>query len=271
MSLLKQTKERLRELKSDPKRSLGQNFLIDAHVVDQIISAVKELKPIALVEVGPGLGALTENLVKLNVPLQLLEMDRAFVEYWQGREQKVTEEDALRLDWEKLNLVEPTVLVSNLPYQISTHIVVDRCFGPTAINAMVLMFQKEVAQRLQAKPRNGDYGLLSVMAQSHWHITKVVDAGPSSFFPAPKVASQVLKFERKPAPFPEVKPFLSFLKVSFAHRRKLLAKNLLALEKTSSEKIAAALTAAGIGPKARAEELSVEQFHQLFRSLKHGN
>lgn len=273
MSLLAKTKSRLQQLKSDPKRSLGQNFLVNGEVVAKIIEAVDEIKPAAIVEVGPGLGSLTDEVLALKLPLQLIELDQEFANFWRSQGVEVHEGDALKFDWTSLKLPAKTVLLSNLPYQISTHIVVDRTLGPAAIQSMVLMFQKEVAERLMAKPRTGDYGVLSVLSQSHWQIEKVVEAGPKSFFPPPKVASQVLKFRRLPSPVaPHEGRFLSFLKVAFAHRRKLLAKNLLAWNQLKSDLVAAALTDLQIAPKARAEELSVEQFVKLFAVLGgHGN
>ncbi len=271
-TLWARSKARLEELGVEPKRSLGQNFLISATVVEKILEAVRNQNPQALIEVGPGVGALTEELIKLNLPLTLVELDRTFANYWQKRGLSVHESDALQVDWNQLSLPPQTTLVSNLPYQISTHIVIDRCLGPEAISSMVLMFQKEVAQRFTARPRTEAYGLLSVMAQSHFHLAKVCDAAPGDFKPPPKVASQVLSFKRKNFAFPgRSQGFLTFLKAAFAQRRKLLSKNLLALgrESTLNQKsIEALLEQLGVGPKVRAEELSQEQFLRLFELLE---
>lgn len=268
-SLFSKTKDRLAQLKADPKRSLGQNFLVNEDVVRKIVTSVVDLTPAMVVEVGPGLGALTDELIHADLKPLVVELDGEFAKYWRESGLTVVEGDALKIDWSQLELQDPTVLVSNLPYQISTHIIVERTFGPREIRAMVLMFQKEVAERLRAKPSTADYGALSILMQSHWRITKVVDAGPKSFHPAPNVASQVLKFERLASPVAGFEQdFFSLLKVAFAQRRKLLAKNLLALGGTKAERVAEALTALGIGSKARAEELSVEQFVKLFGLLK---
>lgn len=270
-SLWARTKARLAELGVEPKRSLGQNFLVSNAVVARIVDAVNSQNPQHLIEVGPGVGALTEELIKIDSPLALVELDSTFASYWQTRGLSVNEGDALKIDWSQLNLPAGTVLVSNLPYQISTHIVVERCLGPEAISAMVLMFQKEVAQRFNARPRSEAYGLLSVMAQSHFSISKVCDAGPRDFKPPPKVASQVLLFKRLDFVYPgQSAKFLTFLKVAFAQRRKLLSKNLLAIGNKSTlnqKAIEVLLEELGVGAKARAEELSVDQFLQLFKML----
>jgi 16S rRNA (adenine1518-N6/adenine1519-N6)-dimethyltransferase len=159
------------------------------------------------------------------------------------------------------------LLVSNLPYQISTHLVVDRCFGPAELKWMVLMFQKEVAQRLMAEPRTKEYGLLSVMVQLHFKMSKVADAAPQDFFPAPKVASRVLAFERMEAQGLGM-PFFKFTKAAFAFRRKFLLKNLKGVvDKAKQARMAPILEEMGHSLKARAEELTPPDFAELFRKL----
>lgn len=263
--------DRLAELGVSPKRSLGQNFLVGEQVISRILEAVKRLKPEALVEIGPGLGALTEPLIQLAVPFQVIELDRTFAEFWRTKNIEVHEADALKIDWGALRLVRPTVLVSNLPYQIGGHLVVDRSIEPFGITAMVLMFQKEVAQRMTALPSTEDYGFLSVVAQSFWTIQTVVDAGPGQFYPPPNVTSRVLKFERKTA-FPEdAQDFVKFVKMAFMQRRKLLTKNLkgvLAQSSTSPEEWKEWLSLNDLSETVRAEELTVMQFQQLFQWIR---
>jgi 16S rRNA (adenine1518-N6/adenine1519-N6)-dimethyltransferase len=268
VSLLERTRDRAGEMGVSPKRSLGQNFLIAESVVDRIVEATKALAPAEIIEVGPGMGALTDKLFELSCPLRLIELDREMARYWRERNFNVVEDDALKVNWEKISTQSPTVLVSNLPYQISTHLVVDRCLGPMNLTGMVLMFQREVADRLVAKPKSKAYGILSVIVQSHWEIRKVVNVGPRAFWPMPNVASQVVQFTRKVSPLPgRTKEFLSFVKAAFAQRRKFLRKNLLAVRqllKVGEDDLPAALESLGIGAKARPEELSVQDFIKLF-------
>lgn len=262
----------MHELGIQPKRSLGQNFLISSHVIGKIIQAVKRMQPEAILEIGPGLGALTDELIQLDVPLQLIEMDRKFIEYWKGRGLSVHGGDALALDWTTLPLTTPTVLVSNLPYQISASIVIDRCLGPDSISSMVLMFQKEVAQRIKAPARGEHYGLLSVLAQVFWKVDLVLEASSKDFYPPPKVASRVLEFNRL-TDLGDLnrKAFLQFVKGAFSNRRKLLVKNLTdkpILYKIERTWLENQLIEMGHSAMARAEELSPKEFLDLFRKVE---
>jgi 16S rRNA (adenine1518-N6/adenine1519-N6)-dimethyltransferase len=181
----------------------------------------------------------------------------------------VVEGDALRVDWSAFALEAPALLVSNLPYQISTHLMIERCFGPLAIKYMVLMFQKEVAERLTASPRSKDYGQLSVMAQLHFRMRRVAEASPRDFFPPPKVASRVLAFERVDGVEAELgTAFFKFVKAAFAFRRKFLLKNLKGVvDKSGWARLHSGLEALGFSDKVRAEELSPADFARLFKTV----
>lgn len=267
MSAVFDLRARLEAMGLQPKKEFGQNFLINPHVIARILEAVKRHKFEDLIEVGPGLGALTEPLLETGLRPRLIELDRELVTYWQGRGLDVTAADALKLDWKSLELRAPALFVSNLPYQISSSLVIERALGPDSIKHMVLMFQKEVAQRLTAAPSTKEYGLLSVMAQLHFKIRKVSDAAPGDFFPAPKVSSRVLEFERLDRESLGT-PFLKFLKTAFAFRRKFLLKNLKALgDKERVGRTPGALKDLGISEKARAEELSPQLFEDLFKKI----
>lgn len=253
-----------------PKRSLGQNFLINSEVVSKIILSLPKFLEHAI-EIGPGLGALTEDLMARDLKsLKLIELDSEFAARWrQDGRAEVVECDALQWDWSEVVNRETTGLVSNLPYQISTSLVVDRCLDEEPFFCMVLMFQKEVAERLMAKPNSKDYGALSVIAQSVFRLSRVVDADPKSFYPPPRVASRVLKFEvNKGTVLPNLdkKKFFDYLKASFHQRRKLLAKNLAsAFPQVAIEKSFQSLQ---IAVQARAQELSPLQHRELFLKLK---
>jgi 16S rRNA (adenine1518-N6/adenine1519-N6)-dimethyltransferase len=260
-------KARLLEMGLQPKRAFGQNFLVNASVIGRIVDAVRARKHSALVEIGPGLGALTEPLLAAELRPRLVEIDDELATYWESRGLDVTRGDALRVDWEKLELPAGSLLVSNLPYNISTSLVVERCFGPVALTDMVLMFQKEVAQRLQAAPRTKEYGSLSVLTQLYFELARVTDASPRDFFPAPKVSSRVLAFRRRPDP--RLGPrFLTFVKAAFVPRRKLMLKNLRAVvDKSKHPELAPVLSSIGFSEKARAEELMPEHFASFYRAL----
>ncbi len=257
----------LEELKTQPKKSFGQNFLVNEAVIAKIISYVQLLKPKSLIEIGPGLGALTEHLIKFESPLKLIELDRDLVEHWRKLGLEVIDNDALKVDWQKISNTIPITLVSNLPYQISSSLVVDLSVTDTLVENMVLMFQKEVAQRIQARVRTNDYGLLSVISQSAWDTERVCDANPSSFYPPPKVAGRVLIFRRKPSPGIDGNKFLKMVKAAFAQRRKLLHKNLKSILSDKDESLIGVLKKMGFSEKVRAEELSPDQFIELFRNI----
>lgn len=259
-------KSKLSEFPFDFKKSLGQNFLVSDHVIDKILRQAKALNFKSMIEVGPGLGSLTDGLKQMTDDLTLIELDRRLAEYWQGQGLEVIEADALQWDWSKLENKNDILLVSNLPYQISSSIVIDRCAGPQSLRWMVLMFQREVAQRLVAPASSPHYGLLSVMAQLHFNIKKVVDAAPRDFQPAPKVASRVLFFERKSKLPVETSKVLKLLKQGFAQRRKKLVNNLkslLASVGKDAGDVEEWLFAQGLTKNARAEELSPEQWLSL--------
>ena len=274
--------QRLQELGADgPKRSLGQNFLISDQVIEKILKVVQSAPAASLVEVGPGLGALTDDLIALNQPLILIELDRRFAEAWRGRglpQTTVIEGDALKLDWRAFGIPENSLFVSNLPYQISSSLVIERSLEPAGINRMILMFQKEVAQRIAAGAASKEYGLLTVIAQAFWETSTVCEAGPRDFFPSPNVASRVLHFKKREAQWlntPGVTRghFLSFAKAAFSHRRKLLTRNLLGGFFSGPKDVLPLLeqifASQGLLATARAEELDPEAFIRLYLAVTH--
>ncbi len=254
------------------KKSLGQNFLVSDLVISRILTQAQDLKAQHFIEIGPGPGAITEGLLQSGVPLQLIELDRTMAAYWRNQGCEVFEADALQLDWKPLITKPNTVLVSNLPYQISASIVIDRSLDTPGLSAMVLMFQKEVAQRIRAKISTENYGMLSVIAQNFWDVNMVTEAGPKDFWPPPKVASRVLVFRALDTGSLDRRKFLSFVKMAFAQRRKLLKSNLnawLSSRRMAPDILLAKLAEFGIKETARAEELSPAQFRELYEHLDH--
>ncbi|MBE8163315.1 MAG: ribosomal RNA small subunit methyltransferase A [Bdellovibrionaceae bacterium] len=256
----KQLLAKLQELSLQPKFSLGQNFLISQNVVELIISKINTiLKQSSLIEIGPGLGALTNHLLNYD-DYTVIELDRDLAKYWKSKEVKVIEADALQLDWKSLNIKGNAVLVSNLPYQISSRLFIDRSLGPLNIQHMLLMFQKEVAQRITASIDSKAYGILSVIGQLVWDINKLCDVSPQEFYPAPKVAGRVLYFSRKSLALE--KAFFLFVKQAFSQRRKMLVKNL-----SSFLSVDEIVSITGSKTK-RAENVSPEEFYSLYNLYK---
>jgi 16S rRNA (adenine1518-N6/adenine1519-N6)-dimethyltransferase len=258
----------LAELGIDPKKSLGQNFLISDTVIAKIIKAAENTKPGFMIEIGPGPGALTYHLQNITKNYQLIELDREISQYWRNKGMKLIEADALQLDWKPFfQEARPLTLVSNLPYQISSSLVIDRCLDADPLDHMVLMFQKEVAQRIRARQQDELYGMLSVVAQSFWKIETVTEAGPGDFFPAPKVASRVLSFEKKPSPVADKQKYFHFVKAAFLHPRKLMASNLGERMPITKDRAMEILKSMKLPEKARAGELSVQQFVDFYHQL----
>lgn len=268
-------RERLQEVQEAlgiaAKKSLGQNFLVSDVVIERIIQKARSFQPESLIEIGPGPGALTYFLRKMECPFQVIELDRVLAQYWREQGLNVVEADALQWDWAPiLQASGKKVLVSNLPYQISSSIVIERSLDAAGLDHMVLMFQKEVAQRMVAKPKTENYGLLSVIAQNFWKMETVTEAGPRDFSPPPKVASRVLAFTKKPSLVQNRKTYLQFVKAAFAQRRKLLKKNLSVLfqqRSVSEDQLVGWLRDLGFPETARAEELSPEQFVLLYKKF----
>jgi 16S rRNA (adenine1518-N6/adenine1519-N6)-dimethyltransferase len=252
----------------EAKKSLGQNFLVRDSVIEKIIKSIETPLAPCLIEIGPGLGALTDFLLELDKDLTLIELDSRFANYW--KEQKgchLLQGDALQLNWTQFE--KAYILVSNLPYQISSSLVVERSIDSSGYcRQMVLMFQKEVAQRLRAPSLHSHYGFLSVLAQTFWVMRTVCDAGPKDFDPPPKIASRVLSFKPS-SQYEEViksRPqYLKFLKGSFLHPRKMMVSNWqesLGLSKQVSWDF---LKQLNLKETVRPHEVSVDEFVSLYQ------
>jgi 16S rRNA (adenine1518-N6/adenine1519-N6)-dimethyltransferase len=208
------------------KKSLGQHFLTDKTVCERIQGVLLQNPIERLVEVGPGAGALTEYI--LNIPTQsfkAIELDTEKVNYllytFPELQGKLINEDFLET---QIPFEESFTLVGNFPYNISTQIVFKVLDWKTQVPMMVGMFQKEVGERIAAKPHSKSYGILSVLAQAFYDVTYLFDVPPSAFNPPPKVDSGVLMFKRKenfPAMASE-KSFYHIVKMAFGQRRKML-------------------------------------------------
>jgi 16S rRNA (adenine1518-N6/adenine1519-N6)-dimethyltransferase len=258
------------ELNVFAKKALGQNFLVSDHVIDKIIQATSEIKNVTdVIEIGPGCGALTDLLKEKYKNLTLIELDHTFAEYWKFQGLQVIAGDALQIDWA---FAKGQMLVSNLPYQISSSLVIERSLDAEPLLAMILMFQKEVAQRIRATFTSDHYGMLSVIAQEFWTIETVCDAGPRDFRPPPKIASRVLQFKPRETNVVDRKAYLVFIKACFQQRRRVLTTNLNAIKAYSNmydlTRVQEWYTLHKKNDKIRAEELSPSELNSLFHFLK---
>ena len=208
------------------KKSLGQHFLTDKTVCERIQAVLQEAPIERLVEVGPGAGALTEYIYKIPTQaFKAIELDTEKVNYlshtFPELNGKLINEDFLTT---AMPFEDSFVLVGNFPYNISTQIVFKVLEWKAHVPIMVGMFQKEVAERIAAKPHSKAYGILSVLAQAFYDVTYLFDVPPSAFNPPPKVDSGVILFKRK-SHFPAMaseKSFYHIVKMAFGQRRKML-------------------------------------------------
>ncbi len=249
-------------LKMSPKRSLGQNFLINDSVVNSILEVAEPESFDKVFEVGPGLGSLTNLLNEKSKKLILLEFDKKICHFWQEQGFEVKQTDALCFDWrERLKSRDSKLLVSNLPYQIASRLLVELSVLEQSFNRMVLMFQKEVARRILAKSGTRDYGFLTVIAKNVWNIHFVLEAGTVDFFPKPRVASQVLCFNRKKQNYGDFLFFSDFVRKAFTNRRKKLLPKLTCFAETA--RVQRIFKKMNLNEEARAEELTPEQLMEL--------
>ena len=256
------------------RKSLGQNFLFDLNLTERIARAAEPLAGIAVFEVGPGPGGLTRSLLVLGAArvVAVERDDRAIAAleeiatHYPGR-LEIVAADALAFDpREQLNGA-PARIVANLPYNIATPLLISWVSAepwPPWFDRAVLMFQREVAERIVAAPGSKIYGRLSILVQWRCEARILFDVNPSAFVPPPKVTSSVLRIVPKPAPAPCDRRLLETVtQAAFGQRRKMLRQSLRSLDSDT----AALLGAAGLDPTARAEDISVESYVALAQAL----
>jgi len=252
-----------------PRKRFGQNFLHDQQVIDRIIACIAPRPTDLLLEIGPGRAALTRPLLASGAELHIIEIDRDLVKQLQQQftgniNITIHECDALKSDLAEITDRRPFRLVGNLPYNISTPLIFHLLQWHEQLVDMHFMLQKEVVDRLAAKPGSRVYGRLSVMAQFRCDVTPLFDVLPDSFTPAPRVCSSIVRLQPlalPPADTGSDENLARVVSAAFSQRRKTLRNSLKTL--LSEDKI----RTAGIEPGQRAEQLSLSQFAALARTL----
>ncbi len=250
------------------KKRFGQNFLRNGHVIDRILGAAELGADQPVLEIGPGLGALTDRLLQAGVRLTAIEVDQQLADLLKQRENhllEVVEGDVLKIDWNTFLPAQPCKLVANLPYNISSQVLFRILDHKAAFSRLVLMFQKEVGDRLMAEAGTREYGILSVLMQTWYEVRRVISVSPGSFFPPPKVESVVLQFDPLPElrfPIENEEIYRRLVRGAFTQRRKTLRNSLLA-SGWSAEEVDTLLTANRIDPRRRGETLTLEEFARL--------
>ena len=258
------------------KPKLGQNFLNDQEAIERIVAALGDLAGSTVVEIGPGAGAITGALAARASHVLAIELDPELSAglRWQYAPERVTviEQSVLDFDFAAARVAAGARLpvAGNLPYQITSPILLKLAANHAALDRAVLMVQREVADRVTAVPGSRDYGLLSATVQMYGPVEALFTLPPSAFTPPPEVHSTVFRWRFAPR-FAELgveeDSFLAFLRKAFAQKRKTLANNLRAAG-LAAPAAADALARAGIDAKARAEALPLERFAALWLALR---
>jgi 16S rRNA (adenine1518-N6/adenine1519-N6)-dimethyltransferase len=265
------------------KKSLGQNFLIDTNILKKIVSFAELTENSGAIEIGPGIGALTEQLARSSKKVVAFEIDQRLLPILQDtlspyENVKVIHKDVLEADVqtvmeEEFQGIADIMVVANLPYYVTTPIIMKLLEEQLPIRGIVCMLQKEVADRISAKPGTKEYGSLSIAVQYYTEAETVMIVPKTVFVPQPNVDSAVIRLTKREKPAVVVKDedfFFQVTRASFAQRRKTLLNNLtsqLPDGKQKKEEILAALSASGVDPVRRGETLSLEEFGRLADEL----
>jgi len=252
--------------KIKPKKHLGQHFLISKNVIEKIVDEINISQEDIIVEIGPGTGALTEEILLRNPKiLYAIEIDTSVHPVLEEKFSKYSNFKLIKSDFFDVNLYElifdeeKIKLVGNLPYNVASLMIIDCGFKLDILEFCVFMIQKEVAEKLIAKPKTKDYTFLSVFIQTFFDIKYVMSVPARFFSPPPKVTSAVVKLiPKQNTAIKSVKKYKNFVSHLFQNRRKMIKSKI-------EEEI---LNKAGISPNLRAEELSVEDFIRIFEVVE---
>ncbi|UEX89972.1 16S rRNA (adenine(1518)-N(6)/adenine(1519)-N(6))-dimethyltransferase RsmA [Staphylococcus ratti] len=266
------------------KKSLGQNFLIDVNIINNIINASGIDENTGVIEVGPGMGSLTEQLAKHAKKVMAFEIDQRLIPVLKEtlspyNNVTIINEDILKADVSQaiqthLSDCDKIMVVANLPYYITTPILLSLLEAKLNIDGYVVMMQKEVGERLNASVGTKAYGSLSIVAQYYTETSRVLNVPKTVFMPPPNVDSIVVKLMKRSTPIVKVddeRTFFKMTKGAFSQRRKTILnnyQNMFVDGKSVKADIMAWLEAAGIDPKRRGETLSIQEYARLYAELK---
>lgn len=276
----KKTKEIVQKYEFKFSKSLGQNFLIDQNILDKIIDGANISKDDYVIEVGPGIGSLTQNIAEKSKSVVAIEIDKTLIPILNDTLKdysnvEVINEDVLKLDLHKLitekfkgNKVK---VIANLPYYVTTPIIMKFLEERVPVQSLTIMIQKEVADRMQAKPCTKDYGALSIAVQYYCNPKILLKVPPSVFIPQPKVESTVIKLDilEKPKVYVESEElFFALVRDAFGKRRKTLLNALSTGNlKLNKDLLKNVLLSSGIDENRRGETLTIEEYGLLANNL----
>lgn len=277
------TKEILAKYGFSFKKSLGQNFLIEPNILHRIVDFAELSERTGVIEIGPGIGALTEQLARRAKKVIAFEIDQRLLPILADTlspysnvsviHQDILKADVQQVISEQLADVEDIMVVANLPYYVTTPIIMKLLTDRLPIRGMVVMLQKEVAERMAAKPGTKDYGSLTIAVQYYTHAETVMHVPRTVFVPKPNVDSAVIRLLKREQPAVAVSNedfFFTVVRASFGQRRKTILNNLMSHlpnGKQKKEQIEKALEGARIDPKRRGETLTIAEFAILSERL----
>ncbi|MCE9612694.1 MAG: 16S rRNA (adenine(1518)-N(6)/adenine(1519)-N(6))-dimethyltransferase RsmA [Lentisphaerae bacterium] len=272
-----QVQRLLAELDFRPHKSLGQNFLVDRNILDHLMASAAIEPTDTVLEIGPGLGAVTQALLARARRVLAVEKDPRLYAFLRRRfggaahfhliEGDMLDASVDALAWPGEGLVRIDRVVSNLPYSVGSRILVDLVRAVHRPRGIVVTVQKEVAERLAGGPGGGSYGLLSIWVQRAYEVTLVRTIGPRCFLPEPEVKSAIVRLQARTGEAAEPLAFYALSRQAFAQRRKQIARTLATGGRTP-EAVRAALALVGATPLARPEELTPPQWSALVKALE---
>ncbi len=257
-----------------PKKRLGQNFLMDkgaaARIAHLVVEGSPDCEPFRVLEIGPGTGALTRALLDVHPDVSALDVDPDMVRILRSRDDlqqaQIIEADALTFDYSHFAGGKPWRVTGNLPYNVATPLIMQFIEMRNGPQTLVVMVQKEVADRFAAGPGTPAYGSLSVAVQYAMSVEKAFTLKPGAFYPRPKIDSTVVRLTRRPNPAVEVadeRRFLQVVRAAFAYRRKTLANSLSLALGVPRAAVAQALEQIGLDTEIRGEQLALADFARL--------
>jgi 16S rRNA (adenine1518-N6/adenine1519-N6)-dimethyltransferase len=268
----RETRELLRRYNLRPKTSIGQHFVTDPNTIRKVVKIAGVSAGDQVLEIGPGLGALSLALLDAGVHLIAIELDRALepalAEVLAGRDARVVIADAMAVDYRRLLRERPTTLVANLPYQVATPLILDLLVGTPAIQSFTVMVQREVGERLAARPGEDAYGAVSAKIAYLAEARVAARVSRKVFYPMPDVESVVVRLDRRPRPAVRIaRPRLfRVIEAGFAQRRKTIRRALRGAGWNAGD-VEDALARAGVAGEARAETLGVPEFAAIAKAL----
>lgn len=262
-----------------PRKRFGQHFLTQTSTAERMVQNAQLQASDVVVEIGPGLGALTQFIAPCVRRLHLIELDRDLAAYLETRsfpphcQVRIHQQDVMTFDFRSLSRSEGQrlVIMGNLPYSISSPLFFRLLESASSIRKAVFMIQKEVGERLTAQPGTKDYGVLSVLLKTYTHVSPLFIVGPGQFYPPPKVDSIVVCLDFLEKPILDAFSFDFLRKMvnkAFQQRRKTLYNSLRSLVGKQTGSLDEAFTVSGIDPKRRPETLSFEEFVQIGKALQ---